>query len=80
MAAALCAVVLPPPAAAADTEHGKPNYTLAAGQVVKTDLIVAADRTVIDGDVDGDLIAWSRNITVNGHVKGDVLGWGQLSQ
>jgi cytoskeletal protein CcmA (bactofilin family) len=78
MAAALCAVALPPPAAAADTEHGKPNYTLAAGQVVKTDLIVAADRTVIDGDVDGDLIAWSRNITVNGHVKGDVLGWGQL--
>ena len=67
-----------PPAAAADTEHGNPNYTLAAGQVVKTDLIVAADRTVIDGDVDGDLIAWSRNITVNGHVKGDVLGWGQL--
>jgi cytoskeletal protein CcmA (bactofilin family) len=78
MAAALCAVALPPPAAAADTEHGKPNYTLAAGQVVKTDLIVAADRTVIDGDVDGDLIAWSRNITVNGHVKGDILGWGQL--
>ncbi len=78
MAAALCAVALPPRAAAADTEHGKPNYTLAAGQVVKTDLIVAADRTVIDGDVDGDLIAWSRNITVNGHVKGDVLGWGQL--
>jgi len=77
MAAALCALALPPPAAAADTEHGKPNYTLAAGQVVKTDLIVAADRTVIDGDVDGDLIAWSRNITVNGHVKGDVLGWGQ---
>ena len=78
MAAALCAVALPPGAAAADTEHGKPNYTLAAGQVIKTDLIVAADRTVIDGDVDGDLIAWSRNITVNGHVKGDVLGWGQL--
>jgi cytoskeletal protein CcmA (bactofilin family) len=78
MAAALCAVALPPPAAAADTEHGNPNYTLAAGQVVKTDLIVAADRTVIDGDVDGDLIAWSRNVTVNGHVKGDVIGWGQL--
>ena len=56
MAAGLCAVALPPPAAAADTEHGNPNYTLAAGQVVKRDLIVAADRTIIDGDVDGDLI------------------------
>jgi len=77
MATALCAVVLPPPAAAADIEHSKSTYTLAAGQVVKTDLIVAADRTVIDGDVDGDLIAWSRSIIVNGRVKGDVLGWGQ---
>src|SRR5215472_11092250 len=78
MAAAFCALAVPPPAAAADTEHGKPNYTLASGQEVKTDLIVAADRTVIDGDVDGDLIAWSRSVTVNGHVKGDILGWGQL--
>jgi len=78
MAAALCAVALPPPAAAADTEHGHPNYTLAAGQEVKTDLIVAADRTVIDGDVDGDLISWSRSVTVNGHVKGDILGGGEL--
>jgi cytoskeletal protein CcmA (bactofilin family) len=77
MAAALCAVA-PPPAAAADTEHGNPNYTLAAGQVVKTDLIVAADRAVIDGDVDGDLISWSRSLTVNGHVSGDILGGGEL--
>jgi cytoskeletal protein CcmA (bactofilin family) len=78
MATALCAVALPPPAAAAETEHGNPNYTLAAGQEVKTDLFVAADRTVIDGDVDGDLISWSRSVTVNGHVKGDVLGGGEL--
>jgi cytoskeletal protein CcmA (bactofilin family) len=78
MAAALCAVALPSPATAADTEHGHPNYTLAAGQEVKTDLIVAADRTVIDGDVDGDLISWSRTVTVNGHVKGDILGGGEL--
>jgi cytoskeletal protein CcmA (bactofilin family)/anti-sigma factor RsiW len=77
MAAALCAVA-PPPAAAADTEHGNPNYTLATGQVVKTDLIVAADRAVIDGDVDGDLISWSRSLTVNGHVSGDILGGGEL--
>lgn len=78
MAAAFCAFALPPSAAAADTEHGKPNYTLPAGQEVKTDLIVAADRIVIDGDVDGDLITWSRSLTVNGHVKGDVLGGGEV--
>lgn len=66
-----------PSAGAAETVHGKPNYTLAAGQTVSTDLIVWADRTTIDGDVDGDLITWSRVVTVNGHVKGDVICWGQ---
>jgi cytoskeletal protein CcmA (bactofilin family) len=34
---------------------------------------VAADRTRIDGDVDGDLIVFSNSLTVNGHVKGDIL-------
>jgi cytoskeletal protein CcmA (bactofilin family) len=66
-----------PSASAAETVHGKPNYTLAAGQTVPTDLIVWADRTTIDGDVNGDLITWSRIVTVNGHVKGDVICWAQ---
>lgn len=66
-----------PSASAAETVHGKPNYTLPAGQTVRTDLIVWADRTTIDGDVNGDLISWSRIVTVNGHVKGDVICWAQ---
>lgn len=66
-----------PAAGAAEVKHGDPNYTLAAGEVVHTDLIVAADRTRIDGDVDGDLIVWSREVTVNGHVKGDILGFAE---
>ncbi|HEY4710041.1 MAG TPA: hypothetical protein VIH46_07720 [Candidatus Acidoferrales bacterium] len=65
-----------PSAAAADIEHGNPGYTLAAGQEVKTDLIVAAERTRIDGDVDGDLIVFSNSLTVNGHIKGDILAFG----
>ena len=77
MGAMLCALALPPSAGAAETKHGDPNYTLPSGQEVKTDLIVAADRTEIDGDVDGDLIVWSHIVTVNGHVKGDVLGFAQ---
>jgi cytoskeletal protein CcmA (bactofilin family) len=77
MGALVCALALPPSAAAADVERGKPSYTLPAGQEVKTDLIVWAVRTRIDGDVDGDLIVWSQNVTVNGHVKGDILGWAQ---
>jgi cytoskeletal protein CcmA (bactofilin family) len=77
MSAVACALALAPPASAADVKHGDPNYTLAPGQEIKTDLIVFADTTRIDGEIDGDLVAWSRNIIVNGHVKGDVLAWGQ---
>lgn len=61
------------PSGAAETKHGDPNYTLASGQTVPTDLIVFGERTTIDGTVDGDLIAWSQIVTVNGHVKGDVI-------
>ncbi len=78
MGSVLCALGLAPSASAADVKHGDPNYTLPAGQEVKTDLIVWADTTRIDGDVDGDLIVWSRNVIVNGHVKGDVLCWAQM--
>lgn len=75
--AILCALTLAPTAGATEVEHGDPNYTLAAGQEVKTDLVVFASRTRIDGDVDGDLIVWSQNILVTGHVKGDVIAFGQ---
>ena len=77
LAAALSVLTLPQSARAAEVNHGDPNYTLPSGQEVKTDLIVAAEHTRIDGDVDGDLIVSSRSITVNGHVKGDVLAFGQ---
>jgi cytoskeletal protein CcmA (bactofilin family) len=77
MGAMLCALALPPSASAAETKKGDPNYTLPSGEEVKTDLIVAADRTEIDGVVDGDLIVWSHMVTVNGHVKGDILGFAE---
>ena len=72
-----CALALPQPVAAADVEHGDPSYTLPAGQEVKTDLIVAAERARIDGDVDGDLILFCNSVTVNGHVKGDIIAFSQ---
>ena len=78
--ALLCALALAPTAGATAVEHGDPNYTLAAGQEVKTDLVVFASRARIDGDVDGDLIVWSQNILVNGHVKGDIIAFGQHVQ
>jgi cytoskeletal protein CcmA (bactofilin family) len=77
MGTILVALALPSSASAAEVKHGNPNYTLPAGQVVKTDLIVFADFTRIDGDVNGDLIVWSRSVVVNGHVTGDVLAFAQ---
>lgn len=77
MGAMVCAVVLPPSAGAAEIRHGDPNYTLASGEVIHTDLIVSADSTHIDGDVEGDLITFSRSVTVNGHIKGDVISFSQ---
>ena len=77
MAAMACALALPSVAMAAETHHGDPDYALAAGEEVKTDLIVAAGVTHIDGQVDGDLIVFSRSVEVNGHIKGDILGFAE---
>jgi cytoskeletal protein CcmA (bactofilin family) len=77
MGAIICSLAIPPIASAAETEHGKPNYTLRAGEEVKTDLFVFADRTQINGEVDGDLIVFSHSVTVTGHIKGDILCFAQ---
>ena len=84
MGALAFALAIPRPVAAQqvqmhidDVHTGNPVYTLPSGQEVKTDLRVVADRTQIDGDVDGDLIVMSQYLTVNGHVRGDVLAFGQ---
>ena len=73
MSAFLCALTLASAAGAAETKHGDPNFTLASGETVPTDLIVFAERTEINGEVDGDLIVWSQVVRVTGHVKGDVI-------
>jgi cytoskeletal protein CcmA (bactofilin family) len=70
-------LTLAPVSMAAETHHGNPNYVLPAGQQSPSDLIVAANYTRIDGDVNGDLIVFSTSVTVNGHVKGDILGFAQ---
>lgn len=64
-----------PAAHAGEFVHGKPNYTLPAGQTVNTDLVVFADVTRIDGTVNGDVIVWSAEVKINGHVTGDVISF-----
>ena len=75
LGAIVLALMAAPGASAAEVRHGDPNYELPAGEVIHNDLIVAGDYVTIDGDVDGDLIAFTQDLIVNGHVKGDVLGW-----
>lgn len=78
MSGLVAMLVLPAATNAAEVRHGNPSFTLPAGQEVNTDLIVVgADRTEIDGTVEGDLIVFSNSITVNGHVTGDILAFGQ---
>jgi cytoskeletal protein CcmA (bactofilin family) len=77
MSAMMMALALAPAGQAAEVKRGNPNFTLDAGEVIHTDLIVSADATRIDGDVDGDLIAFSRSVTVNGHIKGDVIAFSE---
>jgi|HubBroStandDraft_6_1064221.scaffolds.fasta_scaffold00582_6 cytoskeletal protein CcmA (bactofilin family) len=77
LGAMIFSLAIPPVASAAETKRGDPNYTLGAGEEVKTDLFVFADRTQINGDIDGDLIVFSRSVTVNGHITGDILGFSQ---
>src|ERR1700733_1089276 len=77
MGAIICSLAIPSTASAAETKHGSPNYTLSAGEVVKNDLFVAADRTQINGDVDGDLVVFSHSVTVTGHIKDNILCFAQ---
>jgi cytoskeletal protein CcmA (bactofilin family) len=81
LAAVMCAMMLAlgfaPAGQAAEIRHGNPNYTLASGETIHTDLFVFGDASRIDGDVEGDVVSWSRSLTINGHVRGDVLAFSQ---
>src|SRR5580704_8204362 len=80
MSALAFSLTTSPAAMAGQYYHGEPNYTLATGQKVDTDLFVTADTVRIDGDISGDLYAFAHNVIVNGHVGGDVLGFAQNLQ
>jgi cytoskeletal protein CcmA (bactofilin family) len=76
LALLFAALALPSRASAADVRRGR-AVTIAAGEVVHNDLIVAGPFVRVDGTVEGDLIAFTRNLTVTGHVTGDVIAFAQ---
>jgi len=64
------------PVAALDIRNGQ-SVTVASGEVVNDDLLVAADTITIDGTVNGDLWAVGTTVTINGVVNGSVVAASQ---
>lgn len=62
--------------AAAATLASTESYRLPAGQTIEDNLYVTAEEIVIDGNIDGDLIAFGGYIEVNGKISGDILAMG----
>jgi len=51
--------------------------TVPAGETIDDTLFVAADTIAIDGNVNGDLLAFGRSITVRGNVAGNLITGGE---
>jgi cytoskeletal protein CcmA (bactofilin family) len=62
-------------ARALDPRSGE-RVVIAAGEVVKDDLYVAASELVIEGEVDGDVYFMGSTLTITGKVTGDVNAFG----
>jgi cytoskeletal protein CcmA (bactofilin family) len=57
----------------ADTVKSGSYVHVPAGEVLKGGTVLAGSVVVIDGDVDGDLLAFAAYVEVNGDVNGDLL-------
>jgi cytoskeletal protein CcmA (bactofilin family) len=64
------------PASAFDGRSGD-RIVIESGEVIDDDLYVTAGEFVLDGTVNGDVIAMGQVITINGTVEGDVMAAGQ---
>lgn len=73
---ALLAFGLPSSARAFDGRSGD-QVVIAAGEVIEDDLYVSAEEFVLDGTVNGDVVAVGRTITINGTINGDLIAAGQ---
>lgn len=78
MALTLTAVLLlvALPAGAADFRDNE-TVIVKAGEVIDDDLIVTANKLVLDGTVTGDLISFANTVEINGTIEGSMLAMGQ---
>ena len=64
------------PAAAFEGQEGD-KVVIAAGEVIDDDLYVGATEFILEGTVNGDVIAFGQTVTINGTVNGDVISAAQ---
>jgi hypothetical protein len=72
----LLALTFAAPARAFDGRGGD-KVVIQAGEVVDDDLYIGASEVVIDGTVNGDVVAFAETVTVNGVINGDLIAAGQ---
>lgn len=63
----------PSTAEALERRYSEETVTISADEVIDDTLIVSADTVVIEGEVNGDLIAVGRKIIVSGPVGGNLI-------
>jgi cytoskeletal protein CcmA (bactofilin family) len=69
----LLSVVVARPAAAAEFAASEDLYVLPQGEVIADDLYVVAPEIVINGTVEGDLLATGAYVEINGAVNGNLM-------
>jgi cytoskeletal protein CcmA (bactofilin family) len=72
----LFSLIFATPASAFDGRSGE-RIIIESDEVIDDDLYVTAGEFVLDGTLNGDLVALGQVITINGTVDGDVMAAGQ---
>ena len=74
--APLLVAVLAAPAGAVELRSGD-NLVVGADEVIEGSVVLAGETVLVEGKVQGDLIAFARNLTVRGPVGGGIYGFAQ---
>jgi cytoskeletal protein CcmA (bactofilin family) len=72
----LLIVVTVAPAAAADLRSSDDTIIIASGEVIDDDLYLGANRVVVNGTVNGDVLCAGTEVTVDGLINGNLMALG----
>jgi len=71
--AAAGATLVPVPVQALEVRHGEDVLAVGADETIADTLLIAAETVLIEGDINGDVVAVGRRIEVNGDIRGNLL-------